>query len=44
MKHCVKNIIKEFPEEIGLAVTSTPAADYLFEVRDEQSARMLPEE
>ena len=36
-------IIGEFPEEIK-RTRATPAADYLFTVRDESDARPLPEE
>jgi hypothetical protein len=39
----IKSIIEDFPEEIKRTRT-TPAADYLFTVRDESEAKKLPEE
>ncbi len=39
----IKLIIDEFPEDIK-RTQATPAADYLFTVRDESEARPLPEE
>jgi hypothetical protein len=39
----IKNMIKEFPEEITATKTS-PAADHLFTVRDRALAKPLPEE
>jgi hypothetical protein len=43
MMEYIKNIIKDFPEEIAGAKTS-PAADHLFTVRDPSLAKVLPEE
>ncbi len=39
----IKQIIEEFPEEIK-RTRATPAADYLFTVRDESESKPLPEE
>ena len=44
MKDYVKEVIESFPEEIGTKVAATPAAEYLFEVRPEKEAKLLPEE
>ncbi len=43
MVEYIKNIIKDFPEEITGTKTS-PAADHLFTVRDPSLAKALPEE
>jgi hypothetical protein len=43
MMEYIKNIIKDFPEEITETKTS-PAADNLFTVRDPSLAKLLPEE
>jgi hypothetical protein len=43
MMEYIKNIIKDFPEEITGTKTS-PAADHLFAVRDPSLAKALPEE
>jgi hypothetical protein len=43
MMESIKNIIKDFPEEIVGKKTS-PAADHLFTVRDPSLAKVLPEE
>ncbi len=37
----IKNIIKDFPEEITMTKTS-PATDHLFMVRDPSLAKLLP--
>jgi hypothetical protein len=42
MEH-IKNIIKDFPEEI-VGTKTSPAADHLFTVRDPSLAKVLPEE
>jgi hypothetical protein len=39
----IKNMIKEFPEEI-VGTKTSPAADHLFKVRDPALAKLLPEE
>ena len=39
----VQEIIKSFPEEIGSLYASTPAADHLFQVREEKYAKLVPE-
>ncbi len=39
----LKNVIKQFPEEIS-GRASSPAAEHLFAVRDESKARVLEEE
>jgi hypothetical protein len=43
MMEYIKNIIRDFPEEITGTKTS-PAADHLFTVRDPSLAKALPEE
>ena len=43
MMEYIKNIIKDFPEEI-IGTKSSPVADYLFTVRDPSLAKVLPEE
>ncbi len=43
MMEYIKNIIKDFPEEIVRTKTS-PAAHYLFTVRDPSLAKVLPEQ
>ncbi len=43
MMEYIKNIIKDFPEEIMETKTS-PAANYLFMIRDLSLAKLLPEE
>ena len=43
MMEYIKNIIKDFPEEIIRTKTS-PDADHLFTVRDPSLAKVLPEE
>jgi hypothetical protein len=43
MLEYIKNIIRDFPEEITGTKTS-PAADHLFTVRDPSLAKALPEE
>ena len=44
IKNYVDKIIKSFLEDIGDGLASTPAADYLFGVREETNAKKLPEE
>ncbi len=39
----IKNIIKDFPEEI-VGTKTSPAADHLFAVRDPSLAKVLPKE
>ena len=39
----VDEIIKNFPEKIGTSTTSTPAAEYLFETREEKDAKLILE-
>jgi len=41
MMEYIKNIIKDFPEEIT-GIKMSPAADHLFTVRDPSLAKMLP--
>ena len=43
MAKYIKTILTDFPEEIT-GTKTTPAADHLFQVRDESEARMLPAE
>jgi hypothetical protein len=43
MMEYIKNIIKDFPEEI-VGTKTSPAAEYLFTVRDPSLAKVLPEE
>ena len=43
MTEYIKTIIADFPEEIKTTKT-TPAADHLFQVRNEEEACLLPEE
>ena len=43
MMEYIKNIIKDFPEEI-VGMKTSPAADHLFTVRDLSLAKVLPEE
>jgi hypothetical protein len=43
MAEYIKTILTDFPEEIR-GTKTTPAADHLFQVRDEREARILPEE
>ena len=40
----VTKIIDEFLERIGMATTSTQAADHLFNFRDPKDAKLLPED
>ena len=40
----VQDIIKNFPEEIGISTAATPAAEHLFLARNEQETKLLPEE
>ena len=42
MINYVEKILQDFPEEINS--TSSPAADHLFQVREELKAKTLPEE
>ena len=42
MKQYIGKIIDDFPEEIGTATAATPAADHLFQIRDEKEAKALP--
>ena len=44
VKPYMDKIIKNLPEEIGSQSASLPAADYLFNVKDEKNAKILPEE
>jgi hypothetical protein len=43
MMEYIKNIIKDFPEEI-VGTKTSPAVDHLFTVRDPSLAKVLPEE
>ena len=43
MMEYIKNIIKDFPEEI-VGMKTSPAADHLFTVRDPSLVKVLPEE
>jgi hypothetical protein len=43
MTEYIKTILDDFPEEIT-GTKTTPAADHLFQVREEDEARFLPEE
>ena len=43
MMEYIKNIIKDFPEEI-VGTKTSPATDHLFTVRDPSLAKVLPEE
>jgi hypothetical protein len=43
MMEYIKNIIKDFPEEI-VGTKTSPAADHLFTVREPSLAKVLPEE
>ncbi len=43
MMEYIKNIIKDFPEEI-VGTKMSPVADHLFAVRDPSLAKVLPEE
>ena len=43
MMEYIKNIIKDFPEEIT-GIRTSPAADHLFTVRDPSLTKALPEE
>ena len=40
----VKDVINDFPEDIGRRSYKTPAAGHLFQVREENDKRVLPEE
>ena len=40
----VHNVIKEFPEDVGMKTYRTPAAAHLFQVRDDAERTLLPEE
>ena len=40
----VEEIIRNFPEEVGVSTAATPAAEHLFQVRNQQDAEQLPEE
>ena len=40
----IKEIIKNFPQEIGILTAATPTAQHLFQVRNEQEAKSLQEE
>ena len=37
-------VIETFPEDIGRATSTTPAASHLFQVREEGQAKLLPED
>ena len=39
----VKEIIRKFPEEVVISIATTPAAEHLFQVRNQQEAKLLPE-
>ena len=39
----LNDLLREFPEQLGTP-QATPAADHLFEVREEEDAQLLPEE
>ena len=39
----IKKVLEEFPEEIK-SVAATPAAEHLFEVREDNTEKLLPEE
>ena len=43
MTEYIKTILADFPEEITTTKT-TPAAEHLFQVREESEAQVLPEE
>ena len=43
MMEYIKNIIKDFPEEI-VGTNTSPATDHIFTVRDPSLAKVLPEE
>ena len=43
MKKYVEKAFKDFPEEIK-TMSSSPAADHLFQVREEYEAKTFPEE
>ena len=43
MKQCVKKIIENFSEDIGLSTAAKPAVDHLFQVQDEKEAKLLLE-
>ena len=40
----VKAIIKNFPQEVGTSAAAIPAAECLFQVRDQHEVKQLPEE
>ena len=44
MVHNVKEIIRNFPEEITILTEAIPEAEHLFQVKNEQKAKSLPEE
>ena len=39
----VKESIKNYPEEVRVLTAATPAAEHLFQVRNQQEAKSLPE-
>ena len=39
MKHYIEKITESFPEEIGLSMAATPAADHLFQIKDKKEAK-----
>ena len=43
MEKYTRNVTAEFPKDIG-KTAETPAVEYLFTVRDDDSRRLLPEE
>ena len=44
MINYVQEIIMSFPQEIGSSYASTPAAEHLFQVREEKDAKLIPKE
>ena len=40
----VKDVINDFPEDVGMKSYKTPASGHLFQVREEIDKKVLPEE
>ena len=40
----VKDVINDFPEDVGRKSYKTPASSHLFQVREDNSDKVLPEE
>ena len=39
----VDEIIENFPEEVGTSIAATPAAEHLFQMKEDKDAKLVPE-